>query len=300
LDIKQDNKQRIEKVKKYIDKNVSNKLPLSELANIANFSPFHFQKLFKSIVKETPKQYIKRIRLEASAHQIVNNINITILEVAVNNGFNSLAAFSRAFKNYYGISPIGFQKMNKKEKNVILQSKFSNSEDTIANSSFFSLEKNHDLEIHITKLTTQKLVYTSITLTDVETIQNAYKKVKRWCFSRNLLEPNFQFAALMLDYPAYTTLEKCRFQTGILVGSKPEVSGDIYYQEIPSRTYAHFVVKGGINELVKSVSQFTTFWLPESGFKIIHIPAIIKPLENPISNHPHDIIYKVYIAISAK
>ena len=53
MDNQKENLLRINKVKKYIEENVDQKLPLEKLAEIANFSPFHFQRIFKSIEGET-------------------------------------------------------------------------------------------------------------------------------------------------------------------------------------------------------------------------------------------------------
>ena len=292
---------RISRVKKYIEKNISKNLTLNELASIANYSAFHFQRIFKSIVKETPKQYINRIRLESSSHQIVLRPAVSLLEIAIDNGFNSLVAFSRAFKNYYGLSPNSFRKKNHKEQIAVLQSKINNDNESIISASLYLPEQNNnDLIVKIIKWLPQKIIYTQTTLSSIETIQNAYKTVEKWAFARGLLRQHYQLFALMLDYPAYTPLNKCRFYPCVSVETKPEVSDNIYYQEIPSRTYANFKVIGGIDELIKTVSNFSTNWLPDSGFEVNHVPAIIVPQNNPITNHPHQISYEVFLAIKPK
>ncbi|MCF6346925.1 MAG: AraC family transcriptional regulator [Flavobacteriaceae bacterium] len=295
---------RINRVKEHIEKNVEKELPLAELASIANFSPFHFQRIFKSIVKETPKQYIKRLRLEATAHDIVAKSETSLFEVAIQYGFNSLEAFSRAFKNYYGLSPDRFRKKNDKEKIAILQSKMDSiGQNKINQTSFLSSEIDTELEgleVKVIKLPPKKLIYISVTLKDIDTVIDGYKRIKQWASARDLINSNTEVFALMRDYPAFTALDKCRFLTCISVKSKPDISGEINYQEIPSRTYATYRINGGIDELVKSVTKFVMQWLPESGFEINHVPAIIIPLDDPITNHPHDISYQFYIALSPK
>ncbi len=295
---------RINNVKTHIEKNVTENLPLAELASVANFSPFHFQKIFKSIVGETPKQYIKRLRLEATAHHIVLKPETSLLEVAIQYGFNSLEAFSRAFKNYYGLSPDIFRKKTNEGKTAILQSKTNASKKNGINpTSFLPSEidkESESIDVKVAKLPPRKLIYTSVTLKDIDTVINGYERIKQWAFARGLLNANTEIFALMRDYPAFTALEKCRFLTCISVDSKPDISGEIGYQEIPSRTYATFRINGGVDELVKSVTKFATQWLPESGFEINHAPAIIIPLDDPITNHPHDISYQFYLALSPK
>jgi len=297
----QENINLTNKIKLYIRQNTSEKLPLDKLAKEANYSVFHFQKIFKSVVGETPKQYIKRVRLENAAHLLTLTSNISIFEVAFDNGFTSLEAFSRAFKNYYGISPNYFRKISREEKNTILQSKANNNDKNVIPSSSYFLSDNYNkLEVTIIKLPFKKLIYIPITLDDIKTVQSAYKKIKNWAFARQIFKPNTQLFALMKDYPEYTTLSKCRFETCVEVNMKPEVSNEIFYQEIPSNIYATFKVDGGINELIKAVTQFSINWLPDSGFEIKHSPAVIVPLDDPITNHPHEISYDIYIALSPK
>ena len=48
-----------------IDENLNERLSLNDLSMIAHFSPFHFQRLFKHYIGESPKQYTKRLRFES-------------------------------------------------------------------------------------------------------------------------------------------------------------------------------------------------------------------------------------------
>jgi len=57
----------------YIEKNLSEKLTLEKLAGIANFSAYHFHRLFKAFVGETLFQFIQRVRLERAADVLVNH-----------------------------------------------------------------------------------------------------------------------------------------------------------------------------------------------------------------------------------
>jgi AraC family transcriptional regulator len=68
--IEKDHHFRIRKVLAYIQENLSVDVPLAKMAEIANFSPFHFQKLFTQYVGESPKQYVLRLRIERIAHNL--------------------------------------------------------------------------------------------------------------------------------------------------------------------------------------------------------------------------------------
>src|SRR5882762_5047940 len=95
---------RINEVINFILKNLTDDLPLEKLAKVANYSPFHFQKLFKEVVGESPKQYIIRMRLETAAHFLIMHRYKSVTEVSLDCGFSSPATFARAFKNYFDIT----------------------------------------------------------------------------------------------------------------------------------------------------------------------------------------------------
>ena len=293
---------RINKVKKYIEENVDQKLPLTELASIASFSPFHFQRIFKSVVGETPKQYIKRLRLEATAHHIVLKPETSLLEVALKYGFTSLEAFSRAFKNYYEISPDNFRKSSEEDKMAVIR-KRTKSENEIDTSKFLSTTIADDaeqLKVEVIKLPARRLIYTAVTLKDLDTIVLGYKTITKWAKARDLIKSDSEVFGMMKDFPAFTALDKCRFYTCVSVDVEPEVSGEINYQEIPSRTCATFKYKGGINELIESIILFANQWLPDSGYEINHVPAILTPIEDPTTTHLDEITYQVYLFLTPK
>jgi transcriptional regulator GlxA family with amidase domain len=72
---------RINKTFDYIESNIEKPMTLEELATVANFSKFHFNRIFQSIVGETPFQFILRVRLEKAATFILTNKNESISEI---------------------------------------------------------------------------------------------------------------------------------------------------------------------------------------------------------------------------
>ena len=109
--IKPEYQQVVMKVQNYINVTLTGDVSLKTLSELANYSPFHFQKIFTEAVLETPKQYVIRLRLERAAHFIKIFPYLPINEIASGCGFSSNSVFSRAFKNYYGISADNYRKL---------------------------------------------------------------------------------------------------------------------------------------------------------------------------------------------
>ena len=100
---------RINRVIDYIEANLQEELSLNSLADVSNFSRFHFHRIFKSMVGETLNQFINRIRIEKAASQLIINPRKSITEIAFDCGFSGSASFSRSFKEMYKMSPSGWR-----------------------------------------------------------------------------------------------------------------------------------------------------------------------------------------------
>ena len=92
---------RINRTFDYIEAHIDRQFTLEELANIANFSKFHFDRIFHALVGETPFQFIQRLRLEKAAAMLSMNPNDSITEISLKCGFTDLSIFSRNFKSRF-------------------------------------------------------------------------------------------------------------------------------------------------------------------------------------------------------
>ena len=81
---------------------------LSGLAARAGWSPFHLHRAFRAMVRETPKQYTLRLRLQQAATRLASSDD-SVLDVALDAGFNSHEVFTRAFRRYFGVTPKAYR-----------------------------------------------------------------------------------------------------------------------------------------------------------------------------------------------
>ncbi|MEJ2641709.1 MAG: AraC family transcriptional regulator [Desulfosarcinaceae bacterium] len=104
----QDHRRRIHKVMLYLDRNEGRSASVETLARIACFSPFHFQRIFQAITGETVLRYIQRKRLELAARLLCQSSK-TIIDIALTVGYQTPAAFNKAFKKWTGETPTSFR-----------------------------------------------------------------------------------------------------------------------------------------------------------------------------------------------
>ncbi len=91
--------QSINKVIDYIEENISEELKLDMLAEVADFSVYHFHRIFQAFMGESLGSFVKRIRLEKAITLLQYYPEKTITDIAMDVGYWSSQAFARAFKD---------------------------------------------------------------------------------------------------------------------------------------------------------------------------------------------------------
>jgi AraC family transcriptional regulator len=99
---------RLKRVLDYIASNLDKNIRLSELAAIAGMSPHYFAELFKQSTGRSPHNYILSQRIECTK-QGLRNPRRSILNVALDAGFENPSHFSRVFRKVEGTSPTRFR-----------------------------------------------------------------------------------------------------------------------------------------------------------------------------------------------
>src|SRR5260370_33568700 len=80
---------RMHRVLEYIDRQLDQPLELETLAKVANFSSFHFHRLFTAWFGETLGDYVRRRRLETAALRLGAQPRLPVRQVALSVGLGS-------------------------------------------------------------------------------------------------------------------------------------------------------------------------------------------------------------------
>jgi AraC family transcriptional regulator len=88
----------------WIEKNLSGRIEITGLADVAQLSPFYFQRLFSRLVGKPVMEYVKLRRLAHAADHLAANKS-RIIDAALDFGFENPETFTRAFRDAYGMTP---------------------------------------------------------------------------------------------------------------------------------------------------------------------------------------------------
>ncbi len=101
---------RIKRVLEYVEQNYAGAITVHEISALINVSDYYLCHLFKQMVGVTLIEYVNIVRV-SKAEQILMHSDKKILEIALDNGFNSLSYFIKTFKKYRNYTPTEFRKI---------------------------------------------------------------------------------------------------------------------------------------------------------------------------------------------
>ncbi|OEJ99885.1 AraC family transcriptional regulator [Roseivirga misakiensis] len=219
-EVKGDYKNRVDRVFKYIDKNLDGDLALNKVAEVAFFSPFHFHRVFKSITGETLNAYVTRKRIEKAAAKIIHNRQ-TITELSVNYGFSDNSSFTRTFKKFYGVSPTEFQKQNPNKFSKIRQLNRKNGQAYPDTEKYICIIDNHKnwikMNANIEVKTLPKLELAYVSCIGSENVENAYAELVRWATPKALIDEKTRMVTIYHDSFKVTEASKVRISACIVL-----------------------------------------------------------------------------------
>lgn len=92
----------------FIEQHLKEPIGLADVAQEVGYSYYHMTRIFRAAIQEPVGNYIARRRLYEASRELIYT-NKRMIDIAIEYGFESSEAFSRAFKNIYDISPKNYR-----------------------------------------------------------------------------------------------------------------------------------------------------------------------------------------------
>ena len=250
---------RMHRVLEHIDRELDQPLELETLARVANFSPFHFHRLFTAWMGETLSDYVRRRRLELAALRLVAQPRLAVLQVALSVGFGSTEAFARAFKTRFGSTPTGWRDSQRRKRDQSKSKHDQAREQTPAN--------DGDMKVTIVDRQPTTVAYLRHVGPYGKQVSDFWiTKVAPWMETNGLYgKPRY---GISLDDPGIAAPETLRYDAAVEVPKDFAGAGDYQMTVIPGGKYAVGKFKGTENEVGEAWAWLLRDWLPESGMQL--------------------------------
>ena len=109
------NYKNLNEVINYIEAHLDTKIDCKKMSKIIGLSEYSLQRIFMFLANMSLTEYIRKRRLSKALEDLKNS-NMKIIDIAFKYNYNSSISFSRAFKQYFGVTPNECRKNNKKYK----------------------------------------------------------------------------------------------------------------------------------------------------------------------------------------
>ena len=96
----------------YVRTHFRDDISAEAVAKTVHLSPNYFSEYFKKQTGEKFSLFVLRLRVDFAAN-LLKITDLSVKEIAFESGFNSAAYFSNTFKEFYGMSPDRYRKLNK-------------------------------------------------------------------------------------------------------------------------------------------------------------------------------------------
>jgi AraC family transcriptional regulator len=263
---------RINRVIDHISTHLSDPLDLESLARLAHFSPFHFHRIFRSIVGEPVHTFVRRLRLERAIVQMRYGPKATLTEIALRCGFASSSDFSRAFAQAHGYRPSQDSRQRLLEESKIRQ-------ELLANAGYdlnkLPEPRNPDrFRVRLLNRPAQAIAYVRVVGGyDAEKIMGGYNRLIDWGLRHGLV-PGAQLIGMSRDDPEITPMKKYRFDWCLALPSGMTPDKEVSHAVIPANCFATLRCQGDIFKVDRAWQYLFHSWLPGSGHQPTHDPAM--------------------------
>lgn len=284
---RRDYRLHLNRVMLYIQDHLDETLRLDALAREAAFSPFHFHRIFTAFTGQTLFDFVRRLRLEQAARRLATP-GLPVTEAALLAGYDTPAAFTRAFRAHFGLTPTRYRQKPPElpPLSLPLLNPDENEEEIVMQPEIRTIEPMH-------------VVYVRRTGPYAKSAEEAFGILMPFAYRNRLTGKQAKCIGISHDDPVITPEGKLRYDACLTVppGIKPE--GEIQTKVIPGGKYAVFLHRGPYEKLSETYTGICKGWAPECGLTFRNEPPFELYLNrDPRRTKPENLRTEIWIPLA--
>ena len=282
--------ERINQVKCYIRQHIDEALNREELARIAGYSVIHFHRIFRAHVGETINVYVRRVRMERAARQLLASDG-DVTTIALDSGYETHASFSKAFKQHFAVTPTEFRELAPTAAGHLIYRRF-----------LYNRKSQIMQPLEIRTMPDTKVLYARaseiMTSPPFQTANlEAFNKLHGFVQTHQLMPHVRHFIAMYPDGPEIG--KEVRFDAGAIFadGVEPTAEDGLTYQILPGGRWAVFRHLGPYENLWQTWQAIDRDWLPTSGEELRDAIPFEDYIDDPSEVDPNELRTDIYLPI---
>ncbi len=249
----------------YIEAHLEQSLSVGELAERAGYSRWHFQRIFVAVTGLSPAGYIRARRLSEAA-RLLRETRCKILPLALRYGFESQAAFTRAFRQHFGLTPGAARHPGVR---LALQSPLQ------INTFFGGPMLKPDLVTEpprtVIGFRSRFMSALSPEANNLEVIPGLWQKLFPRISEIQSADPEISLGVIIAEADCEGELD---YLAGKPVTHTDQIPEGMSVLQLPGGLYARFTHTGPLSDIRKTMSRIYTEWAPQSGYEFDQRPDI--------------------------
>lgn len=274
----------VERATLFMESHISEQILLDDIAAYAGLSPYHFHRIFKAVKGETTRQYLIRIRLELAAHLLTHTTN-EVAAIGLMAGYDQPEVFSRAFKQYFEVSPSVFRQQAGEQ--------IGQRQQTWAHLSMEDLQIGPPVMRFVADTAVACIRHTG----SYDQVGKTWNRLMLWALTHLQVGFGTQTLGIVHDNPDITDTSSVRYDACIVLKKPAKPQGIIQPHTIPGGKYAVFRYKGPYDRFYEVYDYLYLICLRRYGYRLRHTPALEWYIQSPPFYQPRDYVTDFYLPI---
>ncbi len=290
---------RLHRVLRHIEANLDTPPTLDDLSRVACLSSFHFHRIFTAMMGESVAAYIRRLLLQRAAAQLSYSKE-RITDLAFDAGYDSVDAFTRAFRATFGTSPSLYRRNG--------GSLASATQRSLGAPLYYHQHPGVPPMNVVIKPFPPRLAAAIRHVGPYTECGPAWERLCGPFATLQLFRETTLALSICHDDPDITPPEKCRMEVCVTLPEgmteKDEAvqqllaADEIYLTTVGSEgEYASVLVKGPYTLLHPMYRSLYGEWLPGSGREPANAPGVEVYINCPTENAPEDLLTEIFIPL---
>jgi AraC family transcriptional regulator len=268
-------RRRLNLALRFIEGNYCAQIGLEDIAAAAYFSPFHFHRIFSSMLGETPGDNLRRIRLEKAAALLHLEPDYSLTRIALETGFSSSAVFARSFRKRFGVCASEFKERSAERYPQPRRPGEAHSPFAENRSGQPGGKPGKGFPVpEIVPFAGVQVAYVRSMEGYGPSIEKAWKTLYSYAYPRGLVGRGARIFGIPLDDPEVTPKSRCRYFASLTVAESFVPEGRIEAMNLEAGNYAAFPFSGDIRGISDFYRDVYGRWLPASGYQPDDRPSL--------------------------